>query len=365
MNLFNFFKQDDREIAAKIRAATKVRMDDAAREHTRALLSEYVKMRPVRGVEPLPLVSIPANRFSIFFMRHSVPALAAVIVLVGGGTAAAAEGALPGDILYPIKVRVNEEMRATLATTPKAKADWQVSRAERRLEEAATLALSGKLDDATRADLDTNLDAHVKVANEKRIQLEEENEVAEASEVETNIQAVLIARENILDGKLAATAAAAARLEAVALMMSARAVSEVNDDKVGKGDEADPSRRSVAEVETKGNQKAAKARIEAAKKFLGRVDGRLSPDARVQVETQLKEAAEAFSSGEVEVSEGNKTDASSHFDSALESATKIEAIVSVSANTDVSVSSEDANSDGENSGSGSSGSDEGTAPLGL
>lgn len=347
MNLFNFFKQEDREIAAKIRAATKVRMDDAAREKTRALLSEYVKMRPVRGAEPVPLVSVPANSFSLFFMRHSAPALVAVLIVVGGGTAAAAEGALPGDILYPVKVHVNEEMRATLATTPKAKADWQVSRAERRLEEAATLALSGKLDDVTRAELDTNLDAHVKLANENRMQLEDDNDAAAASEVDTNIHAVLIARENILDGKLAAKAAT--RPEAATLMMSARAVSEVSDDKVGEGEDA----------ETRGNRTAAKARIEAAKKFLNRLPVRLSGDARVQIETSLKEAAEAFSSGEADVSRGSTTEASSHFDSALESATKIEAIVSVSKDTNDSVNLDAQNDEGANS---SGGSD---AQLGL
>ena len=354
MKLSNFFKKEDQEIVAKIRAATKVRMDDAARERTRALLAEYVQMRPVRGGESLPLTPIATNRLSQFFMRHSMPAFAAVLVLaVGGGTAAAAEGALPGDMLYPIKVHVNEEMRATLTVSPKAKADWQVSRAERRLEEAATLALSGKLDDATRAELDTNLNAHVKLASENKQELEDKNDISDASEVRTNINAVLIARENILDGKRTAKASGAARPEAATLMVSARALAaEAQDDGGSQGDES----------ATKGNRKAAKARIEAAKKFLGRLDARLSPDARIQVETRLKEAAEAFSSGEVDVSEGNATQASSHFDSALESATKIEAIVSVSTDTDAS-GSVDAQSGGDGESSGSSGS--GNAQLGL
>src|SRR3989338_7473764 len=126
MKLFNFFKQEDAEIVAKIRAATRLRMDNDAREHTRALLSEYVKMRPVRAQPAIPSYE---SGLSGFFVRHSMPAFAAVFVLViGGGTAAAAGGALAGDILYPVKVHVNEEMRATLATTPKAKADWHVSR---------------------------------------------------------------------------------------------------------------------------------------------------------------------------------------------------------------------------------------------
>ncbi|MDO8575878.1 MAG: DUF5667 domain-containing protein [bacterium] len=343
MKLLNFFKQEDPEIAAKIKAATKVSMDIASREKTRALLSEYVKMRPIRAAEPTPVPSpLSTNGLSVFFMRHSMPAFAAVLVIaVGGGTAAAAEGALPGDILYPVKVHVNEEVQATLAVTPKAKADWEVARAERRLEEAATLALSGRLDDATRAELDTNLDAHVKSAGENRQQLEDGNDASDASEVRTNINAILIARENILDGKRAVKALA--RTETAAFTMSARAVSaEATTDTVSEDDEAG----------TKGNRKAAKARIEAAKKFLNRSSARLSGDAREQVETRLKEAAEAFSSGEVDVSEGNKVGASSHFDSALESATKIEAIVSVSTNTDDSTNLDTQNESSDSSGSG-------------
>ena len=358
MKLTNFFKQEDPEIAAKIKAATKVSMDLASRERTRALLSEYVKMRPVRAAEQAPVPSpVFTNGLSVFFMRHSMPAFAVVFVLIlGGGTAAAAEGALPGDILYPVKVYVNEEMRATLTVSPKAKADWAVDRAERRLEEAATLVLSGKLDDATRAELDTNLDAHVKIASENRIRLEDDNDAVGASEVDTNIQAVLIARENILDGKLAAKAAV--RPETAAFVMAASAPAETARAAAGGG----------SDVETKGHRTAAKARIEAAKKFLGRSDARLSPGARVQIETSLKEAAKAFSSGEVDVSQGKEVEASSHFDSALESATKIEAIVSVSTDTgDLNDADDtsDAEESGDDSGSGSSGSGSGGINPGL
>ena len=138
--------------------------------------------------------------------------------------------------------------------------------------------------------------------------------------------------------------------------MSLRAVPEVRPQmQIKKGSDG-------SEAAVRGQRTAAKARIEAAKKFLGRLDARLSPDARVQVETNLKEAAEAFSSGETDVSEGNKVEASSHFDSALESATKIEAIVSISADTNAS-ETVDAQSDGEEDDSGSSGS--GSSQLGL
>ena len=53
----------------------------------------------------------------------------------GGGISYAAEGAVPGDALYPIKVSVNEEVRDLVAFSPEAKADWETRRLERRLAE--------------------------------------------------------------------------------------------------------------------------------------------------------------------------------------------------------------------------------------
>ncbi len=82
----------------------------------------------------------------LFFGRFS-PILAAVMILVlgGGSLSYAAEYALPGDTLYPVKVHVNEEMHGALALSPEAKAAWAARRAERRIKEAKTLAAAGRL----------------------------------------------------------------------------------------------------------------------------------------------------------------------------------------------------------------------------
>ena len=328
MKFNTIFKQEEPEIAAKIKAATKISMDEAAREKTRALLSEYVKMRPIRASEPA-IESAPAyNRFSTFFMRHSMPAFAAVLVIaVGGSTAAAAEGALPGDILYPIKVHVNEEMRATLAVSPKAKADWAVDRAERRLEEAATLALSGELNEVTRAEIDTGLDEHVRVAGMKREQLEKENS-SDAVEVQKNISAVLIARANILDNKLTAkTSAGMVPATLTIRAMNVRSAS-LKAESVANFD----ATTDESEAEARGHRTAAKVRIEATKRFLG-LRNQLATSTRMQAETRLRTATENLSSGDAEDARGNKEGASLNFDSALEAATEIETIISVSSDS--------------------------------
>ncbi len=56
-----------------------------------------------------------------------------------------AEKALPGELLYPVKIRFNEEVRGAMVSTPYEKIEWETERLERRLAEANLLADAGKL----------------------------------------------------------------------------------------------------------------------------------------------------------------------------------------------------------------------------
>lgn len=105
--------------------------------------------------------------FTSFFSVRYAPAMAAVLVLVlgGGSLSYAAEHALPGDALYPVKVYVNEEVRAAVAVTPEAKATWNTERAERRIAEAETLAAANRLTTDVSETLAANFETHLKTAN--------------------------------------------------------------------------------------------------------------------------------------------------------------------------------------------------------
>jgi hypothetical protein len=61
------------------------------------------------------------------------------------GVSYAAIDALPGDLLYPVKVDVNEEVKTALLTTNEDRLEWERERAELRLEEASQLASEGRL----------------------------------------------------------------------------------------------------------------------------------------------------------------------------------------------------------------------------
>ena len=64
--------------------------------------------------------------------RYSASFALLLVFVLGGGTAYAAQGALPGGLLYPVKVYVNESVAEALATSPEAKLSFHASRAEER-----------------------------------------------------------------------------------------------------------------------------------------------------------------------------------------------------------------------------------------
>ena len=108
---------------------------------------------------PTPVV---LHRSSYVFLspRYLVPLFVVLVVFIGGGTTSAAQGALPGDLLYPVKVSINEKVEVALAPTPAAKAEVQVRLAERRVEEAQKLSSQGRLNKKTAKILSDDFDEH-------------------------------------------------------------------------------------------------------------------------------------------------------------------------------------------------------------
>ncbi len=115
--------------------AKQIRLTDAERSRIHAALTASMQA-------PTPSPFLP-----LFFYRAGVAAF--LCILVVGGTAFAAEGALPGDALYSVKVGAIEPVFGAFAFSDEAKAAWNAGVATERLDEAQALAMDGKLDAST------------------------------------------------------------------------------------------------------------------------------------------------------------------------------------------------------------------------
>ena len=107
----------------------------------KAKLSKYADLKPVRTPTQ------EQNSFMPFLTQSRkifISGITAAVVLFGFGSASfAAEGSLPGELLYPVKVHVNESFQKLTSFTDEQKATTEVRIAGRRLAEASALAARG------------------------------------------------------------------------------------------------------------------------------------------------------------------------------------------------------------------------------
>ncbi len=134
------------------------------------------------------------------FFRKLMPIFAGITILalIGGSTSFAAEGTLPGDFLYPVKVGFNEEVRAIAAFTPEAKADWDVRRAERRLEEAEKLTARGAVSENTNAKIAARFDESAERAEAGIAELEAGGDVRKAADIASRLETSIRTHKKIL-----------------------------------------------------------------------------------------------------------------------------------------------------------------------
>jgi len=89
-----------------------------------------------------------------FLLRPTAVITSVLIASVTVGTISyAAEFALPGDTLYPIKIHINEAIQEKLMFSSDARALYGADRAKKRLEEAEALEAKGRLSAETRVAL--------------------------------------------------------------------------------------------------------------------------------------------------------------------------------------------------------------------
>lgn len=140
---------------------------------------------------------------SIFHRRSLVYSLSAfcLVVILGSGTVFASAGSLPGNILYPLKVKVVEPTTGAFVFSPIAKVEYQNNLAAKRLMEAEILAQDGKLDTAKEEELNSLLEAHTTAFHKAVIDLRQSENFDQDKDddIITSFEATMNAHARILD----------------------------------------------------------------------------------------------------------------------------------------------------------------------
>lgn len=192
---------DKNEFKKSIRGIKQIGLSSAERDR----LWGKIWTRISYGVLPEAKLKEAGPREGIFHVAHLFrqftilkPGLAYVgavfllVVVLGGGISLAAERTVPGDILYAVKVRLNEPVRGAFTFGALKEARWEAVKMERRLKEAEILGARGSLSGQARADIESRLISH---QNEFDFLIEKE-EAASLSEETLNARLDLEARLN-------------------------------------------------------------------------------------------------------------------------------------------------------------------------
>ncbi|RJQ37139.1 hypothetical protein C4552_01365 [Candidatus Parcubacteria bacterium] len=228
----------------------------------------------------------------------------AIFMVAAGGASYAAEGALPGDLLYPVKVHINEEIRAAAVFNSERRAEWEAERLARRLQEAEELAAAGNLGDQARLEIEERLQAHAERIRAHVAKLEASGKFDVAANVSTGVETSLGIHERILATVVASStmtggteplvtslraryqAAATAREEVERRISANTALGTAAQGRIGAADE------KIRETRARLEDKRSKFSDAVAARAVARLDlaGRTLADART------KFAADDFSS---------------------------------------------------------------------
>jgi hypothetical protein len=115
--------------------------------------------------------------------RYMAPAIILVILILGTGTSIFAQNALPGNILYPVKIHVNENLESFLAVSPKAVAKVGINQAVRRLAEVDALLEKGELTIHSTEEIKNNFKYEIKQVDKQAVELESKGATTSAREI--------------------------------------------------------------------------------------------------------------------------------------------------------------------------------------
>lgn len=276
--------------------AEKIKLSPQEKESAKANILNFIRFHPVSKPDTARLLN-KGSFFNLFNLNlKPMPAFLSILFILGvsGGASLAAESALPGDLLYPVKVGINEEVRAVVSFSAETKANWDTRRLERRLEEAEKLAHKKEFNAEARANIEKNFEAHAERVEKRITEFESKGKADAAADLSSNFEVSLGAHERILtkiDGeevnkflpKVRAKKGSAALLR---VKMEAR----VSDESSTKG-------KSAAE----GRGKSAKHKIVEIKAFIEKIRMRLGAEATADAEARLEEAQKVWAEGKMKV----------------------------------------------------------------
>ncbi len=289
-------------------SAKKHGLEEHERNSMRNMLRAFISEHPAKApfsIRAMDSIAAFGDAFGTQSTRRYrlVPATLALFLVLGVGTSYAAEGALPGDALYAVKIGLNERVQGALALSESAKTSWHTARIERRLAEAESLVASGRLTPVAQAEIESRLQSSVKAydAQVEKLALSEGDAAVAAAH--SDLEASLIGHAEVLvalsvESESESTAEPIIRsvISKAEHAQSARSAKEAS---LTSRQDTEKVRKAALEKQEKARKAIEKVREKASSAFVAATSSaRIAEDAADVAERVVSEAEEKFRDGD-------------------------------------------------------------------
>lgn len=124
--------------------------------------------------------------------KNMIATIIALLTLTfAGGTTLAAETSLPWDVLYPVKIYINENIKSALAIWSENEAQLQLNLIEDKLHEKEELKAKWKLDIKAENEIEDQIQEHKDTYEKERIKLKKNNKTEATVKLEAKLNKLL------------------------------------------------------------------------------------------------------------------------------------------------------------------------------
>jgi len=273
-------------------AIKKISLSGEEKEALLGKVAAYVRETPI-GERPV------AESYALYFAltktaasKKYVQVFAVVLFFIlCGGVSLAANSALPGDFLYPIKVNVNEQIETMFAFGTVAEAQVAARHADERLSEAEKLVVKGKIEASAKAKIKTNFKNRAEHVSRLLTKMRQEKGAEAAARASSQFEGSLRAHHSILaklaedneDEKEDINEIQSEVNEHLSALVETRAASEV--EVAGKSDVKSAAKNSLAKAE------------EDIARVVILLNANLDLETQTEADAKLSEAKEALLKG--------------------------------------------------------------------
>jgi len=275
-------------------------------------IESVIKSFPSRDMDDVDLyrTSIFSGFFGVKLNAASLAVLLVIFILAGGSVTMAAEKSLPGDLLYPIKIHINESAKSLTAVSPEAKGKFEIEKLEQRLKEAEILSNRGELDPKSRAILEKRLDVEINNAKSRISNLEADSKIEAATDISSRLEISLQAHEKVLTF---ISGESAKNEEIKPLIERVRGQAKEASERRAESEKKISSR---AKEVAASQLKEASARLEELKNTFVKIEPNLDDLNKDNIKNRIESSSKSINQGQTDLNSGNFSGALKNFQKA-------------------------------------------------